>query len=293
MKFEKRFGYLPLQKSSAGEAFVSDTDNTNWCERSGSRDRFARSSNSLRAAALWLLQAILFSLSVTVLVVSRKQHHSSAMDCVFRLSQYSPGLEALSDDYQTVRFKGSFSFPSPYKGPPTPEVDKKWNEIENMGAIKISAEEFSRLNASRHAVRVPSSLGGGYMALPEFVHQIHCVKMFWAHTYPDYYVEAYNRSLENPEEWHQHMDHCADLLRQKLMCDADMTLITYNWISNHYQPHPNFNVQHKCRNFESAKEWTFRRRIDASSLKHHYFTRPEEETVVDFKEPPFDPQADA
>ena len=136
--------------------------------------------------------------------------------------------------------------------------------------------------------------------------------MLWEHTYPEYYSEAYNRSLQNPKEWHQHLgvslsqlsvqwfnlankrpDHCADLLRQKLMCDADMTLITYNWVSNHYQPHPNFNVQHKCRNFEAAMEWTLDRRINASSLEHNYFTRPEGEAVIEFEEPPFDPQADA
>lgn len=44
-----------------------------------------------------------------------------------------------------------------------------------VGAIGISKEEFQKLNASKHAVKVPPKLGGGFMALPEFVHQIHCV----------------------------------------------------------------------------------------------------------------------
>lgn len=44
-----------------------------------------------------------------------------------------------------------------------------------VGAISITEEEFQKLNASKHAVKVPSDLGGGYMALPEYVHQIHCV----------------------------------------------------------------------------------------------------------------------
>ena len=44
-----------------------------------------------------------------------------------------------------------------------------------VGAISITEEEYRKLNASRHAVKVPPNLGGGYMALPEFVHQIHCV----------------------------------------------------------------------------------------------------------------------
>ena len=44
-----------------------------------------------------------------------------------------------------------------------------------VGAISITEEEFQKLNASKHAVKVPSDLGGGYLALPEFIHQIHCV----------------------------------------------------------------------------------------------------------------------
>ena len=130
-------------------------------------------------------------------------------------------------------------------------------------------------------------------------------KMLWEQTYPEYYTEAHNWSLENPKGFHEHIgmppghrstrtslltkcvDHCADLLRQKLMCDADMTIITYNWIKNHYKPHPNFNVQHKCRTFDAAKQWTIERQINASSLEHDYFPRPEE-PVVEFDEPPFD-----
>ena len=69
-----------------------------------------------------------------------------------------------------------------------------------------------------------------------------------------------------------------------------MTIITYNWIKNHYMPHPNFNVQHKCRDFGAAKEWTLQRTINTSSQEHNYFTRPDE-AVVDFDEPPFDPLA--
>ena len=76
------------------------------------------------------------------------------------------------------------------------------------------------------------------------------------------------------------------------MCDADMGIVTYNWIRNHYQPHPNFNVQHKCRNFDAAVQWTIQRAVNASSLKESYFTRPNDD-VVEFDEPPFDPLASA
>ena len=44
-----------------------------------------------------------------------------------------------------------------------------------VGAMSVTEEVFKKLNASKHAVKVPESLGGGRLALFEFIHQIHCV----------------------------------------------------------------------------------------------------------------------
>jgi len=77
------------------------------------------------------------------------------------------------------------------------------------------------------------------------------------------------------------------MIRQKLMCDADSTLITYNWLKNHYYPHPNFNVQHQCRDYDRLLEVAESRKIEDT------FLRPEGKVVVDFEEVPFDPEADS
>ena len=50
-------------------------------------------------------------------------------------------------------------------------------------------------------------------------------------------------------------DHCADLLRQKLQCDSDVGIYTYNWVKDHKRPYPNFNTRHKCRNFDDILRW--------------------------------------
>jgi len=50
-------------------------------------------------------------------------------------------------------------------------------------------------------------------------------------------------------------DHCADTLREKLLCNADVGVITYNWVKHHSQPVPNFNTNHKCRNFDAISAW--------------------------------------
>lgn len=80
------------------------------------------------------------------------------------------------------------------------------------------------------------------------------------------------------------------MLRQKLMCDADGTIITYNWLKGHYMPHPNFNVEHKCRNFDDVIHFAYDRQIDASPLGTSYWTRPTE--YVEFVKLPYLPTED-
>ena len=51
-------------------------------------------------------------------------------------------------------------------------------------------------------------------------------------------------------------DHCIDILRQKLVCDVDVGLMTHYWVSRRKAPWPNFNIVHKCRNFDGVVEWS-------------------------------------
>jgi hypothetical protein len=97
--------------------------------------------------------------------------------------------------------------------------------------------------------------------------------------------------LKSPNEWHAHLDHCADMLRQKLMCDADANVVTYNWVKNHYAPHPNFNVQHQCRDYNRLLDTQRRQKIDGSQFEHGWILRPADRPVVEFLEPPYDPNA--
>lgn len=74
------------------------------------------------------------------------------------------------------------------------------------------------------------------------------------------------------------------------MCDADSTLITYNWLSNHTSPHPNFNVEHECRNYESLIEMARMDGVDSSMIPRRKDVPVED--LFEFSEPPFDPTAD-
>ena len=75
-------------------------------------------------------------------------------------------------------------------------------------------------------------------------------------------------------------DHCIEMIRQNLMCVADVgiiswvlpiaqrwepriydKLIRYDWVSGWEVPFPDFNTYHKCRNFDTILDWTTSHRV--------------------------------
>ena len=79
------------------------------------------------------------------------------------------------------------------------------------------------------------------------------------------------------------------MLRQKIMCDADVHLLTYNWVKGHDAPHPNFNIARQCRNFDIIKQYAIDHALDGSRLPKKYFEKPKDGSVMEYEEPPFDP----
>jgi hypothetical protein len=51
------------------------------------------------------------------------------------------------------------------------------------------------------------------------------------------------------------VDHCIEMLRINLMCIADITPITSNWVSWGNNPYPDFSTLHTCRNFDKIIDY--------------------------------------
>ncbi|ATZ56076.1 hypothetical protein BCIN_12g06100 [Botrytis cinerea B05.10] len=237
---------------------------------------------------IWILHMILFMISGAVLLYSILKLPSKSY-CIEKLSPYSPGLHIFQDVDKVYRFDVGYNSHSSFRGPPSPERDAVWDRITHVGAMSISEETRQKINASDGSVRLPKESGGGFMAMTEFVHEMHCIDRLWKHTYPDYYMYEYNHTIESPEDWHEHADHCAEILRQKVMCNADITVVTYNWLKNHESPHPNFNSQHKCRDFDAALEWAIANQ--APPPKEGKVYRPTDGThYFEYDDLPFDPR---
>lgn len=117
---------------------------------------------------------------------------------------------------------------------------------------------LNAIGGSVNSTQLPPELGGGYMAHLEVFHQLNCVKLLVMNSWPQY---AHPDAGVETSLYRHYLNQCADLIRQKLHCDADVGVVTYNWVKGMPNPIPNFNTKHKCRNFDAIKEWASERQM--------------------------------
>lgn len=41
------------------------------------------------------------------------------------------------------------------------------------------------------------------------------------------------------------------------MCNADVGIISHRWVKDYPRPYPNFNVLHKCRDFNEVLDYAY------------------------------------
>lgn len=81
-----------------------------------------------------------------------------------------------------------------YRGKPSPEIDAAWLEI-GLGtpAIRLYDDDLKRLNKSdtpdRPLHRIPEEFGGGYLAMLEVFHLLHCLDSLRKAMDKEYYAE--------------------------------------------------------------------------------------------------------
>lgn len=97
--------------------------------------------------------------------------------------------------------------------------------------------------------------GGGFLAGIEIGHQLHCLDLLRRHTYIDHYGPMDDNYVLRPAFYRVHLDHCIEMLRQVLMCNADVGPITFDWVAGLDVPFPNFSTLHKCRDVDKVYEW--------------------------------------
>ncbi|KAG2148152.1 uncharacterized protein EDB93DRAFT_1250210 [Suillus bovinus] len=206
----------------------------------------------------WISHGVLMSITMIFFILWIR---APSIDDVV---MYSPANEAI-ESIGIVRLNGTLGTPSIYTGSPSPELDAIWDRLTwDARTVRLTAEQLLRIGEkpSPVMVRYPEEYGGGYMVAVEFIHQLHCTDMLrrvsWGDRSPGHGV------YEPPEEFRVHLDHCIELLRQVIMCRGEVTMITYDWVEGVKDPFPNFNIPHRCRNFEKAWDWVVEHQVPIS-----------------------------
>lgn len=165
--------------------------------------------------------------------------------------------------YITTRLNGSLWHKTAFKGPPSPAVEGAWKSIMQYGMIAVSASDYERVNHStRTAVQFPREAGGGYVATAIGTHQLHCLHYIWQDHHRNYFPDVLRKTEEIPELYERHYEHCVDYIRQSLMCNFDVGIVTYDWVLQHPNPTPNSNAMHKCVNWEVTQDWLKSRAVE-------------------------------
>ncbi|KAK1141021.1 hypothetical protein N8T08_009594 [Aspergillus melleus] len=118
--------------------------------------------------------------------------------------------------------------------------------------MSVSRDEIERVGKLRDSSVILDD--GGYMASIGAFHQIHCLNVLRKYTYLDYYKVKEPEFFTSPTV-RKHTDHCIEMLRQLLMCSADLHLITYDWVDGWDYPWPDFSENHFCRDYERVHSW--------------------------------------
>ncbi|RAH40200.1 oxidase ustYa family protein [Aspergillus brunneoviolaceus CBS 621.78] len=170
----------------------------------------------------------------------------------------SPLHEAIHMERKTVY--AAIDSKNPFKGAPSEELDHAWHQLFVNSNIRVTAEDLARIN--RTSVPINDEKGG-YYAIPDVYHQLHCLKFLRQVVYQNYY------HIGKPTT-PVHIEHCVDNLRQNIMCKADVALLTFTWDPNDRAPKPNFVVDHECANWDMVDNWA----------KEHAFDIFDETTLV-------------
>ncbi|KAL5401790.1 hypothetical protein PMIN04_013074 [Paraphaeosphaeria minitans] len=87
---------------------------------------------------------------------------------------------------------------------------------------------------------------------------MHCLNMLRQAIFKDYYTKEPHIAVlfgGRPFTVKIHIQHCLEMLRQNILCTADVGVITHQWIQQSPDPFANFNTYHKCRDIDAVEKW--------------------------------------
>ncbi|KZS89073.1 hypothetical protein SISNIDRAFT_417280, partial [Sistotremastrum niveocremeum HHB9708] len=145
-----------------------------------------------------------------------------------------------------------------YHGPPTDETDDAWFSLYPIGLSRITAEQEAKL--ANWTSRIPGD-EEHYIISLDFFHHMHCLNLVRRALWPERYGPY---TFDDPivgDVPFDHADHCINIIRENIMCDADITPNVFRWDEEEQEAFPHFDVVHTCRSWDSITEWASEHRL--------------------------------
>jgi hypothetical protein len=153
-----------------------------------------------------------------------------------------------------------------YRRDPSPEVDEAWAHLSDVAVLTVTEQQIRDLGKDpRNAVKAPESWGHGsdaYLVHLDGIHLIHCLNMLRKGIFNNY---EYYHPNGTDFFWHSHMSHCVDAIRNRLMCQPSVELMTYNWVEGQRKPFPDFTTTGQCWDFEQLQKWQEKHKVSSMS----------------------------
>ncbi|KAI1309800.1 hypothetical protein F5Y03DRAFT_58243 [Xylaria venustula] len=216
--------------------------------------------------------ALFFFLCASMLLATFVSKKPTDEQCGIRTTVWSPANEAI--EYEIIEPNNAFAHESPYRGPPSPELESAWDGLWLHGSIRFPEDKLPLINrtvdlGNNRTLKPWHDGKGGYHAQLQVHHQLHCLNLIRQYTWRDWYfrhpeiVRMSGDMMASDVEARMHTDHCIEALRLALMCNGDTTpSIT---ILNPNAPRgemADFSPNKKCRNFEKIQEWSVKNQIN-------------------------------
>ncbi|KAJ6612620.1 hypothetical protein B0H10DRAFT_1807161, partial [Mycena sp. CBHHK59/15] len=163
--------------------------------------------------------------------------------------------------YKLIKFTRGFAGDIPiYERRPSAAVDDAWGALYSVAQMKMSRTEAMKLPNKTW----PLSDRGSYVFTLDIFHQLHCLVHLFTPTFvlPKLIADAQDTLRQQVSTGYNysrvpsgHIRHCIGVIRQALMCSADITAIVWQWSEKLQMAEQRDDVLHVCRDFDQIWEW--------------------------------------
>ncbi|KAK4505735.1 hypothetical protein PRZ48_003700 [Zasmidium cellare] len=217
-----------------------------------------------------LIQAGLIVLLLETLVIGFVfRDEQLSVRCAEYLNTGTPMSDAVQ--YQEGERDASTRHHSRWRGPPSHELDEAWHDIARENLILVTDDEVRAAGKDpAKVVRLPpqyeSRYGPGALALTEYGVELSCLNWIRMYIHAEYYREHDDFHIfeqNSDKTLRPKLDHCIEVLRDSLMCNAGTSIITHQWIQDRPRMFQDLHLPKKtCKDFDALLRWTKGREVD-------------------------------